>query len=171
MSHTARIVDIIGQFQGTRPRRAESRIKRLVIHHDACDVPKMNQAAVLARLKQYNAQHRSHGWGRIGYHYCIPHFPDIVYKINPVTWNTVHAAGANADGVGIMLMGNFMETVPTDFQLDALEWLLKQLKASLPGPLSVISHRNVRHKTDCPGELFTEAQIRTIARGAGLPKD
>lgn len=163
-----RIKDISARFPGKRPSRPLSKIARVVIHHDAVAVPAANQAAVLKRLDSYDAHHRANGWGRIGYAYVIPHFPDTVYKCSPASYNTVHAACANTDGIGIMLMGNFMETDPTAFQLQALEYIMRELRENLPNCKRWVSHRNVRRRTDCPGDRLTEAILQAVATRAGF---
>jgi N-acetyl-anhydromuramyl-L-alanine amidase AmpD len=154
------IHDIIKQLYRVRqaPSRPEAKIDMIVVHHDAAPPPKSGDW--LARLQSYAHQHAAEGWGGLGYHYAIA--PDgKVYKCNPVTRATTHAAGANARAIGIMLMGNFHidHQQPKPAQLHALNELVETLLQAIPTIKHVVPHRGVRHRTACPGQYFTDAMI------------
>ena len=154
------IFDIIKQLYRIRqaPSRPAAKIDMIVVHHDAAPPPKSGDW--VGRLQAYAHMHAAEGWGGIGYHYAIA--PDgTTYKCNPYTRATIHAGGANARSIGIMLMGNFQidHQQPTPAQLHALNDLIEALAAALPTIKHVIPHREVRQRTDCPGQYFPDAMI------------
>ena len=64
--------------------------------------------------------------------------------------STVH----NANGIGICLIGNFQQDVPTQKQLDAVITLVDQLSHQYRIPGSLIIGHNTVKPTACPGKNF-----------------
>lgn len=132
-------------------------INKIIIHHS--ESPGGN-AGFLRHIHVHD-----NGWNDIGYHYVICN------GISHGVWYTegdgavqfgraemvqgAHARGANADSIGICLIGNLAKNNPTPKQITALTTLCLDLckKYSLDPATAVIGHRDVC-RTDCPGELM-----------------
>jgi N-acetylmuramoyl-L-alanine amidase len=140
-----------------------SRWKYIIVHHTATDIGK----AILI-----DRSHADRGfWYGLGYHFLIDNGTlgkgDGQIEAAP-RWvkqqNGAHckAGGMNEKGIGISLVGNFNEELPTSKQLQALEYLLKTLMAYYRIPAgNVIGHRDVEGAaTDCPGRRFPWPTVR-----------
>ena len=141
---------------GSVEKRAAKRraTKRIAIHHTVSgDVP----AAEVHRW------HQNRGWRGIGYHYLIRH-SGAIERGRAEELRGIHASAANADSIAIALTGNFEQHLPTAAQLDALVWLIRDIRARY-GDLVLIKHSDVG-ATACPGRLFpwTELQGRLERR-------
>lgn len=135
----------------------------IVIHHTASDIGK----ALLI-----NNYHHDRGfWNGLGYHFVIGNGTlgklDGQIEVSP-RWikqmKGAHckAGGMNEKGIGIALVGNFNEHLPTQAQIDSLSYLLRLLSDYYKIPASrIIGHRDVEGaKTDCPGKRFPWPTIR-----------
>ena len=140
-----------------------SRWKYIVIHHTATDVGK----AYLI-----NRAHLDRGfWNGLGYHFLIDNgtlgkgdgqievAPRWIKQQSGAHCNT---AGMNEKGIGIALVGNFNEELPTANQLQSLTYLLKTLTQYYHIPATnIIGHRDAPGSaTDCPGKRFPMANVR-----------
>jgi len=68
----------------------------------------------------------------------------------------------NEKGIGIALVGNFDQDVPTPNQLQSLTYLIKILCNYYKIPyLNIIGHKEAEGaSTDCPGKRFPWHQLR-----------
>jgi N-acetylmuramoyl-L-alanine amidase len=145
-----RIVDVRASLPASRRRkyatRALATIARLVVHHSGTDG---------GTPESFAAYHTyALGWPGIGYHYVIAK-DGTVYKTNALSTVSYHARGANLNGVGACLVGDFNRKHPTLEQLESLRGLLRVLKLHLPRA-EVVFHREVPGaQTTCPGRNFT----------------
>ena len=118
----------------------------LIIHHTATD----RDTTTFSGVKNY---HISKGWGDIGYHYFIT--PSRCYTGRPETVVGAHcrADGMNFKSLGICLAGNFQTQQPTDWQVERLNKLVKDLQRRYNIPNSnILGHREVDGaSTACPG--------------------
>ncbi len=140
-----------------------SRWKYIVIHHTATDVGK----AYLI-----NRSHLDRGfWNGLGYHFLIDNgtlgkgdgqievAPRWIKQQSGAHCNT---AGMNEKGIGIALVGNFNDELPTTNQLQSLTHLLKTLSDYYHIPAAnIIGHRDAPGSaTECPGKRFPMASVR-----------
>lgn len=135
----------------------------IVIHHSAS--PGGN-AAAFGRL------HRRKGWDGLAYHFVIDNGkggPDGRLEVGSRWWQQKHGAHAghlphapgpderndyNEFGIGICLVGNLEQRLPTEAQLLTLARLIARLRAQFSIPEeNIVGHGNVR-STACPGRLF-----------------
>lgn len=118
-------------------------IRRIIIHHSATDH---------GDVETFRRHHMTvNGWSDVGYHYVIDNEPDgEVQPGRPLAQAGAHARGANADSIGICLVGDGTPP-PTPRQVAALVRLCVYL-CDLYGvdPAQIIGHRDVC-ATDCPG--------------------
>src|SRR5688572_7400522 len=118
----------------------------VVIHHSVVyindDITTMHD---VQRLHQQDRR-----WADIGYHYLIGK-EGTVYEGRPIDVRGVHVGGHNMGTLGICLLGNFMETVPTTIQLEntyaMVKWVAEALQLTHLG-----WHRQFNDNTVCPGD-------------------
>jgi hypothetical protein len=133
------------------------KVNKIVIHHTATD--KDNPIDPIIRMRSiYNYHRITCGWGDIGYNYLIDQYGNIYEgKLGGDEAKGYHAGSANANSIGISLIGDFTNVLPTQAAQDALVRLIAE-KASLfdftPNYLSTVyGHRDVA-ATGCPGNAF-----------------
>ena len=132
-----------------RPHTVRRATKRIVVHHTAGhdnSVPEIHQ------------MHLNRGWTGIGYHYII-RANGSIERGRPEHVRGAHAGDANVDSIGIGLTGNFERAVPRKEQMDALVWLIGDIRRRLGQDISVIRHSDVM-ATACPGRLFPWAELQ-----------
>jgi hypothetical protein len=128
----------------------------IVIHHSATET---------GSREAFDRLHREvNGWDELGYHFVITNGrggPDGRVQVGsrwpPQKWGA-HTGGTpenayNDFGIGICLVGNFNDSMPSDAQLAALGRLVRALmrRYQIP-PERVIGHRDAPDAaTDCPG--------------------
>jgi peptidoglycan hydrolase-like amidase len=162
------------------PQDYSGNIKLLVVHHTAMKVTgdaRSGEERVRA-LYQYHANSR--GWGDIGYHFLVDDSGQI-YEGKAGGRYVVggHAYCNNVGTIGIALLGNFEEELPSQQQMKSLQWLLAWLGDTYEVPLagkvkfhgksltSIVGHRDLL-STDCPGMYAYDAltQVRShVASG------
>ena len=136
--------------------KRRTKTTRIVLHHS--ESPGGNADFI-------KAIHLQNGWADIGYHYIILNGKDHgdwqggrdgdIEPGRDLALQGAHARGANADSVGICLIGSLMEKMPTAFQIGSLIRLCADLCIAYDlDPLeAIIGHRDVC-STDCPGDNF-----------------
>lgn len=145
-----RITETNLQFKGGFAPRTV--LNRIVVHHSASgDVS-------AATVHQW---HLANGWAGMGYHYLI-RANGTIERGRPENVRGAHAPEANADSLGICLAGNFELHRPTVMQMDALEWLAKDIWKRL-GRVPVVGHKDVG-ATACPGKLFPWTELERRLR-------
>ena len=122
--------------------------RRIVVHHSA--------SGLTTTIQDIHGWHLAQGWAGVGYHYSIYPNGDI-HRGRPEWAKGAHAYqdiqhDANSDGIGICLIGDFTNTVPTEAQIVSLIWLVHDIWSRYPG-LAVIRHSDVQ-ATACPGASF-----------------
>ena len=178
--------------------RAYAPIRKLIVHHTASANQPANPAAVVREMYKY---HRDRGYSDLGYNFVIDH-KGVIYEgrySRPYAsgeqitgedgngWGVVggHAQGMNAASCGVVLVGDFSSTNPTDAAVASLVWLLSwkaarhRIDAINSDPYislfglrmkspNLAGHRQVG-ETFCPGRLANLLPaIRTqVAANAG----
>lgn len=128
----------------------------IIIHHSATDE---------GDSLFFDKAHLHKGWDGVGYHFVIDNGTkgreDGQIEVSPRWLKQIPGAHCKADemnerAIGICLVGNFNNDVPSTRQLGALVDLVKKLKEYYGIPASRIKgHGHVRGaKTDCPGKRF-----------------
>ena len=149
-----KIIETTLQFKpGLKPRAST---KRIVIHHAASagDVS-------AATIHQWHME--GNGWAGIGYHYLV-RFDGTIERGRPENIVGAHAgSSANGDSIGICLTGNLSVHSPTEAQVTALVWLIKDIYRRY-AELTIIGHEEVM-ATDCPGKLFPWSRVSAMLKG------
>lgn len=84
----------------SRLKKGVRRVKGIILHCTATVVGKKYTVA------QIDSQHRSQGWGGIGYHYVI-YADGSVRQGRDVNVNGVHVSGHNTGTIGIVYVGGY----------------------------------------------------------------
>jgi hypothetical protein len=132
----------------------------VTVHHTegAQTMSEAETAAAVRGIQHYHMAGRAAEgkdvWDDIGYHFLIDGAGRVI-EGRPAETYGAHTAGANANNVGVALMGNFNKIQPTAAQVESLTRLVSFLaikyrqRPSRPGFLEGHRHYN---NTDCPGK-------------------
>jgi len=144
-------------FHNVIPLYPSQKWRYVLVHHTATEI---GNASLI------NKSHHSRGfWHGLGYHFLIDNGTlgkgDGQIEASP-RWikqqDGAHckAGGMNSKAIGVCLVGNFSEELPTPRQLRSLIYLTKTLNQGYSIPSSrVVPHREVRGaSTECPGNRF-----------------
>ena len=139
-----------GQWARGRPVSVEMQrmtpIRHITIHHDGMkpfygtDLP-----TVASHLELIRTMHRGKGWADIGYHFAIDR-AGRVWEGRPLAFQGAHVKDHNQGNIGIVVLGNFEQQMPTDLQLDAVEQHILALQQAYG-----VSGRNIRTHREWPG--------------------
>lgn len=141
-------------------------VKRFIIHHTATTSNLDNPAAAIRSIYYYHSVTR--GWGDIGYNYLIDQ-QGRIYEGRAGSEKVVgaHAGYANAESIGIGVLGDYSEEeVPYAVIQSLINLISSKAKkyniqadkfSMLDGELvaNIIGHRDV-NDTDCPGRKLYE---------------
>jgi N-acetylmuramoyl-L-alanine amidase len=137
--------------------------KYIVIHHTATDIGN----AILI-----HKNHNDRGfWYGLGYHFLIDNgtlgkgdgqIEQSPRWIKQMKGAHCKAGGMNSKGIGIALVGNFNQDLPTPKQMESLTYLLRLLCGHYRIPAgNIVGHRDVDGAcTDCPGKRFPWSGLR-----------
>ena len=131
-------------------------IKYLVVHHSQRDIDS---------TKEIKKRHLKRGWEDIGYHFVINKNGKISKGRNK-KYVGAHVKGHNKNSLGICLIGNLDENLPTRKQLEALIKFLTKLAKKYKIPQqNILGHREFPGVTKtCPGKLINMDLIRTAVK-------
>ncbi len=139
----------------------------IVIHHSASDA---------GSAEIFDRWHRARGWDELGYHFVITNGHggrdgqvEVGSRWRKQKWGA-HCGGTphndyNNYGIGVCLVGDFSEKLPSQAQLRSLKKLVTFLARRYAiDPLHVIGHRDAPNAaTACPGDAL-HRYIRTDLR-------
>lgn len=146
------------------PLFRNDRWKYLIVHHSAT----ASGSALV-----FEPMHIKRGFGGVGYHFIIDNGTygkyDGEVEVTP-RWLKqqvgahTSAQGMNYKAIGICLVGNFDETVPSDKQLESLAYILKRLSKYYNIPKeNIIGHTDAAGPTThCPGSQFPWEKLRSM---------
>lgn len=129
----------------------------IIVHHTASD---------FGNARTIDSMHHDRGfWNGLGYHFLIDNGTvekfDGQIEVGP-RWVKqevgahTKASNMNERGIGISLVGNFSQDLPSEKQMDSLVFLVKTLQSYYHIPnKNVLGHRDVPGaNTECPGTRF-----------------
>lgn len=151
------------------PSQVEKKWTAIVIHHSGTT---NGNAAI------FDKWHREgNHWEGVGYDFVIGNGTNSGNGEVEVTYRWrrqvtgAHCGGtagnwANKDAVGICLVGNFNQTLPTSWQMQSLAKLVRFLQNRYGIPKSRIYGHNTTPgagtATDCPGKKFPMAKLKSM---------
>ncbi|HEX4148696.1 MAG TPA: peptidoglycan recognition family protein, partial [Pirellulales bacterium] len=162
---TATFVSLPASWQPKAPPRPW---KYIVLHHTATeegDIETIDQEHRQRKDAQGNP------WLGIGYHFVVGNghgMADGLVEPSFRWTDQIHGAHAgnrlyNEQGIGICLVGNFVEGRPTDRQITATRELVRRLSREFAiAPDCVLRHQDIG-ATECPGPNFPLEEI--VGRG------
>jgi len=131
----------------------------VILHHSATPDGSVSLFRVLHRAV--------FGWDDVGYHFVIGNgsfSPDgAVEEGRPREATGAHARGFNEKSLGICLVGDFSDSMPTPCQVSSLAGLLSELLRIYGlGAEAILLHREVPGcVTECPGARFTRKYLES----------
>lgn len=135
----------------------------VVIHHSSLYVT--DDLTTVQEIQTLHMDDR--GWADIGYHFCVGQ-NGMVYEGRMMSARGVHTEMYNTGSLGVCLLGNFEEMMPTQAQLDStqglLNWLVLRLHLS-----HLAGHRDFNSQTLCPG-VNLYPRLDEFAAEAGLKR-
>ncbi|SFU29121.1 N-acetylmuramoyl-L-alanine amidase [Clostridium sp. DSM 8431] len=133
--------------------------KTLIIHHTAANG---------LTPDNINEDHKSKGYGGIGYHFYIRKDGSI-YRGRPEDYIGAHTIGRNYDSIGICVEGNFEDDVlPTEEERSLI--LLSADMVIKYNISDIIGHRDA-YQTLCPGENISIEDIKEKVKEEILKMD
>jgi hypothetical protein len=134
-------------------------LNTIVVHHSA--LPLSDGPREIQRLHV-----EKRGFADIGYHFLIDDAGRL-YEGRSVTVRGAHTGGFNTGTLGVVLLGNFEFTAPTEAQIATLKAIIAHL-ADRYAMTHVAGHRDFQpEQTKCPGRNLA-AQLPDIAAELGL---
>lgn len=144
-------------------RRDPATIKRLVVHHSVTRAPESaaDALAVLDAIQAYHTTDPGHLWPAIGYGLALD-AAGRLWWLNGWEVVSYHAGAANADSVGLVLLGDYSSQPPPAHLQRQIETVHQGLETALGHGLTVVGHRDVDPSTECPGRWW-------LTRGQSAP--
>jgi hypothetical protein len=148
-------------------------IYRITIHHDAIDSPlpetndRSSRAETAARLDSIRRGHLARGWADIGYHYAIDPSGQV-WQGRPLGLQGAHVANQNQGNLGIVMLGNFERSKPTDRAIESLDRLIASEMRRYRVSLSEVRTHREMASTACPGRNLQRSMDRTRSNGGRL---
>jgi N-acetylmuramoyl-L-alanine amidase len=133
--------------------RPIGRVTRITIHHTAehGSVATLPDIEVVRRIENYHRNGRK--WCAIGYHYLIGK-DGRVYEGRPANLQGAHVLSENENNIGISMMGDFQNKLPSTRQLAALKAFLEDTRDRFKVSKNrVYGHRDL-NRSVCPGDAL-----------------
>jgi N-acetylmuramoyl-L-alanine amidase len=131
-----------------------ARVTRITVHHTAEVAPmgERGDADVVRAIQRFHQDDR--GWADVGYHWLVGR-DGRIYEGRAVGVQGAHAGGErNVENLGIALVGDFTNELPSPVQLDLFATFLAEQRRLHGVPASeVLGHRDLA-PTECPGSAF-----------------
>jgi len=145
--------DIWGDSFNWSWNRKTTEIKYLVIHHSASIHEGTPDDIALF--------HKARGWGGVGYHFIITKDGKVWY-VGDIGTARANVANMNEKVIGICLIGDFTEYLPSDEQIESTHLLCKFLLEQPQWPNikdwdDVVGHKEL-DATACPGDSWDKSQ-------------
>ncbi len=129
-------------------------VRRITVHHTA-ELPAMSTRTDAELVKGVQRFHQDdRGWADIGYHYLIGR-DGRVYQGRELHIQGAHAGGGNnVENLGVSVIGDFSDGLPTDTTLATLEGFLRaQMRIHDVDADQLFGHREFK-PTACPGDAL-----------------
>ena len=147
--------------------------RRIIFHHSLSTIGDVHS------IRQWHII--DNGWEDIGYHYVIK-TDGTIQPGRGLMYIGAHAAGRNADSVGVCLIGNFHISEPTVYQLNAVTSIVHDLSHMIiygwNHPLKLEFHRphicNIFEPlaygmiNACPGKLLDRPDFLEIVKRGNM---
>lgn len=133
--------------------------KGFVVHHSAA-----SDTQTVKAIQSYHMD--SNGWSDIGYNFLVDKAGKI-YTGRGWLGIGAHAAGHNTATIGVCVIGDYRNRLPSAEALDAVAWLYQEANRRKGNRLTVYGHRDLG-STTCPGgELYSWAKSKLSGHKPG----
>ncbi len=128
-------------------------VTRITIHHtgEHGNWAELPDTEIVQRIEKYHTNEKK--WAAIGYHYLVGK-DGRIYEGRPVSYQGAHVSTQNENNLGISVIGDFTDHLPSERQLSALRSFVDDQRrlygVSKP---RVYGHRDL-HASLCPGEAL-----------------
>lgn len=131
------------------------KVLRLTVHHtgEHAGLVGLPDVEVIQRIEHYHRSPKPNGrgWACIGYHYLVGK-DGRVYEGRPAQYQGAHVSGANENNLGISVIGDFMNHLPSPVQLAALTAFVADMQRKYQvSARRVHGHRDLGN-SECPGD-------------------
>jgi len=140
-------------------------LNTIVVHHTAIS------DASAAEIQELHMERR--GFADVAYHFLIDS-DGVIFEGREIHIRGAHVQGFNTGSVGIVLLGNFNETEPTQAQIESLEGLVDYLRYTYEIRY-LAGHKDYPNQspdgTECPGAnlyLLLPKMARTLGMKDGI---
>lgn len=143
-------------------------INRITLHHEGWEVVNFtDMPTTMTRLQHIQRFHmKERGWGDVGYHYVVDR-AGRVWEGRPIQYQGAHVSDQNEHNVGIMLLGNFDNQLPSNVQLAAAQTMTAAIMSQYNVPVHrVYTHQELK-PTQCPGRNL-QPRLVAMRRGGYL---
>ena len=131
-----------------------ARISKITLHHTAeiAGMATRTDADLVKGVQDFHRNQR--GWADIGYHWVIGQDANV-YEGRALDVQGAHAgAGHNGENLGISVIGDFRQGLPTQTVLRTVDLFLRaQMRRYEIGADAVFGHRDFK-ATACPGDAL-----------------
>lgn len=137
--------------------RPLSQVTHIAIHHSGTAVSASDPSGEKYVVAVGNWHVNHNDWPNDGYHIQIA--PDgTIYQTNKLETMSWNVGGQNHYLVGVMLMGDFTHSHPTDAQIESARYICHTwIPEKLGRDLIIKGHREFPNQgTSCPGETYKE---------------
>ena len=130
--------------------------KKIIVHH--------THNPELTLLTTHKLHQEKFKWAGVGYNYLIEKDSEIFEARG--MYVGAHAKGHNIEAIGIALVGNFDDFVPSNNQLESLIELCIYLMFKYDiEPNKILGHRELQGVTkSCPGNKFNMDEFRELLK-------
>lgn len=128
-------------------------VTRITVHHtgEYAAWADISDVEVVTRIDRYHREDRR--WSAIGYHYLVGK-DGRIYEGRPAKYQGAHTLSANENNLGISVIGDFQQRLPTAAQLAALSSFLDDQRSRYRvAKTRIYGHRDL-HKSICPGNAL-----------------
>lgn len=143
------------------PSDLQTVLNTIVIHHSAF--------AFAGPVEIQGLHMERRGYADVAYHFVIDS-DGTIYEGREIGIRGAHVQGFNTGSIGIVLLGNFNETKPTQSQLDSLGELADYLRDTY-GIRYLAGHKDYPNQspdgTECPGDSLYPL-LSELARDLGM---
>lgn len=145
------------KWRARAPRRIEQVAGRqrtgFAVHHSGADARQ-----TVRSIQDFHMDVKK--WSDVGYNFLID--PDGLIYEGRGWWRLgTHAAGANTASIGVCLIGDYDDDLPSVAARGALQWLYDVARREFRRPLIAQTHRMLG-RTECPGDALHRWVLSTL---------
>lgn len=165
------MIDLRSVYPNTYDRRPLDAISTVVYHHSTGDIPTDEDGARRLLDVIYREHAVNRGWPGIGYGYAISPLGET-YRLNDLESISNHVSDHNRYTVGVVFLGDYSDSAPSDAALWAASRLHYSLEIDLGRQLAVVGHAELNPASSefCPSKKWHNWKLSIIRRIRQTPE-